>query len=573
MAQPLPNWLPTADLQVGQAGPVISGVPPPPKYQGLSVEQQAYKDAQYFTQMAAGIGRGNPGMAAQLRMYTQDALSRSKPTQERFDWNLENFDRLKMGEKDIPFSQWKADESGRGVTYAAAMERYKEASSASEKAQNLEGPTQVLKNVMSNPAYFSGSDVSTEGLAQGLSLVKNSKNALVSLGVPIPDWLSSRVDNATTGIQLREVAQSLNNAATLSRLGSLSKGVSEGDRRFAERIGTSNLNSVPGNQLILEYTQAMIDQQKGLGVIVDDLRSAKGGKLAPEDINRAVRSYNDDHPIAFDKSGKPINELGVRLQNLVNQQKESPGLSSDIKSGLQTVTDTASAAGRSIKTAVESAAAVPGNVAQTVAAIPGNIAQANAGPAPAAEAYPQSVEPTFQPGLRRDPTAVGNKLVDLAYAKGGPNVGSMINLRQSVRPDQAPAMQAAITQKLGTGNSGEFDLTNWSTAYSSLGTKEKAGLYGGATPGSLRSNLEDIAKNTDAVNGLWRNVPGPQLAQALSNPAGASSIASWTRAYSIMQRAGMTPQAIARFKLATDNLNNNIGSNLVWNNFVQRGGR
>jgi hypothetical protein len=149
----------------------------------------------------------------------------------------------------------------------------------------------------------------------------------------------------------------------------------------------------------------------------------------------------------------------------------------------------------------------------------------------------------------------------------------MINLRQSVRPDQAPAMQAAITQKLGTGNSGEFDLTNWSTAYSSLGTKEKAGLYGGATPGSLRSNLEDIAKNTDAVNGLWRNVPGPQLAQALSNPAGASSIASWTRAYSIMQRAGMTPQAIARFKLATDNLNNNIGSNLVWNNFVQRGGR
>jgi hypothetical protein len=200
--------------------------------------------------------------------------------------------------------------------------------------------------------------------------------------------------------------------------------------------------------------------------------------------------------------------------------------------------------------------------------------------------------------VKTDESLAGS-LITAAQEKTG-NLRMLAELRAEMHPDDFHHIAGTMLAELGHNNaSGEFSLNQFVTNWDKVSDHTKSILFspqhlanineiagmGRHIKGALRESssshsasllvLLDVAKDvallsTDVASGglgagsaigagttagLW------VLARWLGNPAKASSMGAWTRAYRAVL-GNQTPVRMAAFQVATRNLSNNLGISL-----------
>jgi len=196
--------------------------------------------------------------------------------------------------------------------------------------------------------------------------------------------------------------------------------------------------------------------------------------------------------------------------------------------------------------------------------------------------------------LRSPEDAIG-RIANLARTSGPEDLKALAQLRKVIPADKHAEVQAALVNKLGQGDTGEFSAGTFIRNYGAVSDRAKNILFGQGGGGSLRQHLDSIAEVTErtptwrgpsmrtmagtataasAVGGLTgigavaaplavlgTMIPVKVVAHALTSPALAASVAAWSRAYERVVRSGGNA-AIVGFNLATKNLNNNLGTDV-----------
>jgi hypothetical protein len=193
------------------------------------------------------------------------------------------------------------------------------------------------------------------------------------------------------------------------------------------------------------------------------------------------------------------------------------------------------------------------------------------------------------------------KLLGSAREKGG-NLALLAQLKNTMRPDEWNNIGAVLLNELGKVPSStaenQFSLgtfvTNWSKVSPgakrllfepqhlanieeifNLGQHIKSALRESNTSHTTGALIFfDLARDAillgvgigtgavtagPAIGGAVLGAPAALFARWLSNPATASSMGAWSRAYRAATLGQPTPARIAAFKIATRNLANNIG--------------
>lgn len=197
-------------------------------------------------------------------------------------------------------------------------------------------------------------------------------------------------------------------------------------------------------------------------------------------------------------------------------------------------------------------------------------------------------------GIKSDESLVGS-LTKAAQDKTG-NVKLLAQLRQSMPKEDFEQIAGTALSELGHSNStGKFSLNQFSTKWEGLGDRAKGVLFSPDHKAALDNiaalgrHLKDADKFANTSNtagaaawgkliaggaaavgalaygdvsllikGLGAAGTGLAFARQLAKPAGASTIAKWTRA-AVLADHGHTPARLASFRLATRNLLNNLG--------------
>lgn len=571
----LPPW-----LQTGAAVPTDAGAAPatpsaPQPILGLGPEAAAQDQFRRIMTAAGAVGPRAPGQLAGLRAAASEALQRAKISPERFDWAMEQFDNAALGNDPntgqpirppISFSAWQDNKAGRGRMLESAMKVYDTTTEAARAAQPTVSAIQSMRALLENPNLIQGPG--TGNIRQGLGYVRSLRDSLTAAGIPIPDSVNKLVDSATSSVEVAQAFDSLQKSFTLSRLGgSLKQGISEGDRVFMSTTGPNLENVRGGNQILLDFYEGVAKQQIGMGKEANRLQKEQQGRLSPSDLNNALEKYAEEHPVAFNADGTPATALGRKMLELQKQpsiyqettQGAGPVLAQQAKdaasAAASAIAPPLSAAGQAVQSGVQRAVnAVPAAISGAASAIGGSFAPDQA----------PFTEPGSRPAAPLPSTAVGRAASTIVNA-----AGAGLN-RLATSPTALPQPQASLIQSLGQSPSGEFDATSFTGRYNDLSPKDKAMTFGGAKPGSMRESLDNITKG-DTLERLGRVVPGNVIGQALINPAQTASVAAWARALDIVRRTNGARPAIARFKIATDNLKNNIGGDFTYNDFLGGG--
>lgn len=196
-------------------------------------------------------------------------------------------------------------------------------------------------------------------------------------------------------------------------------------------------------------------------------------------------------------------------------------------------------------------------------------------------------------GIGSDESLIGT-LTKAAQNKTG-NVKLLAQLRQSMPSEDFEQIAGTALSELGHNNStGKFSLNQFATKWEGLGDRAKNVLFSPAHKEALDNiaalgrHLKDADKFANTSNtagsaawakliaggaaavgalsygdvsllikGLAGAGAGFGLAKQLAKPAGASTIAKWTRA-AVLAEHGHTPARLATFRLATKNVLNNL---------------
>jgi hypothetical protein len=187
------------------------------------------------------------------------------------------------------------------------------------------------------------------------------------------------------------------------------------------------------------------------------------------------------------------------------------------------------------------------------------------------------------------------QMAGMARTGSPEDLKALASLRRLVPAERQSEVQGALVQRLGAGDSGEFEAGTFVRNYGKISDRAKNILFGQGESGSLRHHLDSISEVTEraptwrgpsmrtmagtaaaasgvgAVTGigavaaplavLGAMVPVKVVAHALTSPALAASVAAWSRAYERVVRSGGNA-AITSFNLATRNLNNNLGTDV-----------
>lgn len=197
-------------------------------------------------------------------------------------------------------------------------------------------------------------------------------------------------------------------------------------------------------------------------------------------------------------------------------------------------------------------------------------------------------------GIKSDESLVGS-LTKAAQDKTG-NVKLLAQLRNSMPTEDFEQIAGTALSELGHSNAtGKFSLNQFVTKWDKLGDRAKSVLFSPQHKADLDSivsigrKLKDSDKYANTSNtagaaawgkllaggaaaigaltygdatllvkGLAAGGTGLLFARELAKPAGASTIAKWTRA-AVLADHGHTPARLATFRMATRNLLNNLG--------------
>lgn len=187
-----------------------------------------------------------------------------------------------------------------------------------------------------------------------------------------------------------------------------------------------------------------------------------------------------------------------------------------------------------------------------------------------------------------------------SYAKSGGrgDVHTLARLIKAIPQQDRGDLAGAIIRQVGASpRTGEFSPDVFVSQWRSYTPQAKALLFGNA--GAHRQALDDIMAVSERMkqigsrfgnpSGTAQNrnifamgagaiaaplttltaaVGGGVAARLLAAPAGASSVAKWTRAYSALRMAP-TAQRLAAFEMASRNLANTAGSNVTTADFLR----
>lgn len=424
----------------------------------------------------------------------------------------------------------------------------------------------------------------------------------VDLGAPLPVGLASEskaVQAATKAAQqlplvgpkiTEQAAKTV--AAAGEHVGNIADDLSGGvaDRASAGAILRPSLKGViEGNNTRIDEAfsslRNMLDQsattelpvtEKILKQIVADREAA--GHLNPkaglEDAHNLV-----DKGATFDGLQRARSDVG----NTLNFGEANPGFNAgDLKrvyAGMSR--DMEHVAAQSAKEGIEPQVAVQA------------LKDANATAAPIIES-----NKTFQrlTGIKSDESLVGT-LVRSAQDKTG-NVKLLAQLRQGMPKEDFEQISGQALAELGhNASTGKFSLNQFATKWDRLGDRAKNVMFSPEHKAALDNiaglgrHLKDADKFANTSNtagaaawgklitsgaaavaalsygdvslllkGVGAAGGGLMFARQLAKPAGASSIAKWTRA-AILADHGHTPARLASFRIATRNLLSNLDRN------------
>lgn len=197
----------------------------------------------------------------------------------------------------------------------------------------------------------------------------------------------------------------------------------------------------------------------------------------------------------------------------------------------------------------------------------------------------------FKTYMRWSDDQMVDEVMRLASSRHAGDIKTLNQIGRLVPPEFHGAVQSALINKMGTVE-GRFDPATWVRNYGSLSDAGKTGLFGtaGAELRHHLDNIEAVARRAprweqfsgdpsilkglggsgalgaavgmgwiDPITALGAAIPARMYASALSKPAGAASIAAWSRAYERVVRSGGGPAARGAFVMATRNLGNTLG--------------
>jgi hypothetical protein len=600
----------------GPAAPAAPGAPATPMLASPSLSpaaiattlvdpsERASQQIKRYQMLLMGLPPNSPGaigMYKALSAGLDAALANAKPDPELRQYLYDQNQNVLQGLPIESRADWRTKQATAAGTAGEVIDYYKnEFYKPARTAEGVLNQAASLLTVANDKNFVSGIG------AQEYGKVANTASSMLRIGQNLGIFsaddakglgsqLQALLKDPTQTAALQGLANGIANQAIVGLLGgSLGRSISDADRNFIAQVAPTLMQTKEGYIALAGYLR-LISQHavEADRTALQYRRDARQRANVPDMID-AVNKFGSEHRMFMNDDGT-LTKTGQEIQGLVD--KISGGSPAPAPTGAPTTYDKATKLYEDVTG--KTAPALPSSVSDAAYATGGAVASGlkNVGVGTAkvignamlgsadtlvgpgiVRAIPEAIQAASErlnpPDYSTRPPGPGpvvaqsaaDRLVGLASDKA-PDVGSMISLRQSIPASQAPAVQAAVIQKMGTGPSGDFDPATWAKSYSDLSTKAKVGLYGGNTPGSLRSNLEDISSGK-AVETLSRALPGPVIAQALADPAGASALAAWSRSYNMLQQTGMTPQTIARFKMASDNLRNNIGGDFVYTDLL-----
>lgn len=183
--------------------------------------------------------------------------------------------------------------------------------------------------------------------------------------------------------------------------------------------------------------------------------------------------------------------------------------------------------------------------------------------------------------------AIFNKLVTYAGDKGSANINLLAQARKAIGGEDWDNVASGLVSRIGRDANGDFSPQRFVTEYGKFSDAGKNVLFGGSENATLRRALDDIkivsdrlvdiqklsnpsgtgrqvgfmAMIANPIQGLTTAVGGAAAAQVLSQPATASSMAKWARAYEL---AVKKPAAgtVSSLQIASRNFASTIGDKL-----------
>ncbi len=306
-----------------QAAPTAS-LPGPPSQ--AAAQTAAVKVGSQILQIPPG-GTKTPAYQKFIAEY-RNALAQQKLSPEMESYQLDRVQSIASGRGDISHEEWKSDIQSGPAKYKEALKDYGEHKDTGNKAQAVLNNITRIDQITKDPNFVSGA------YANKYADVINKMSSVAQIS-GIANWTpQSVVDKvraaATPALKaaaLRDEFVSLTNQAVLANAGSFSKGFSEGDRTFTERI-FQTIGATPGGiESISKNLKAIAEHNLALSKVATEYMSDtdKGSKSTPFGLQKAIQKYNDEHPLFVQKDGKTLTPEGKELQKKMDAITVNPG--------------------------------------------------------------------------------------------------------------------------------------------------------------------------------------------------------------------------------------------------------
>jgi len=316
------QFKPAPALPQAQAAPTA---PLPGPQSQAEAQIKAIKVGGQLMEIPPG-GTKTPAFQKFMAEY-RNALAQQRLSPEMESYRLAQVQSIAAGHGDISYDDWKSDIQSGPAKYKEALKDYGEHKDTGNKAQAVLNNITRIDQITKDPNFVSGA------YANKYADVIN-KMASVAQISGIANWTpQSVVDKvraaATPALKaaaLRDEFVSLTNQAVLANAGSFSKGFSEGDRTFTERI-FQTIGATPGGiESISKNLKAIAEHNLALSKVATEYMADtdKGSKSTPFGLQKAIQKYNDEHPLFVEKGGK-LTPDGQELQKKMDAITVRPG--------------------------------------------------------------------------------------------------------------------------------------------------------------------------------------------------------------------------------------------------------
>lgn len=263
------------------------------------------------------------GMPA-FRMFMEDyrnALAKQKLSPEAEAYQLDRVQSIRAGLGDISHSDWKQNLATNPDRYKATTKIFEDVQATGTKAQDMLGTITRLNQLINDKDFVSGARA--ESFAKIVSgMASFAKIAGINMSMApeaLRDKLSKIVDPQLRAAALVDEYKSLTNAAVLANAGSLSKGFSEGDRQFTERIWASIASNPQAIPAILDNLKQIAQRHSDIARVSREYmkETQSGAKSTPWGLAERMQEYNDAHPLFVKPNGEPT-AAGVQVDQALS---------------------------------------------------------------------------------------------------------------------------------------------------------------------------------------------------------------------------------------------------------------